>query len=285
MIANLFIVGAAKCGTTSFHDYLNQHPMINMSNQKELNYFNFREIEKDNLYYRGNTLVKTDLEYSRQFDYGTYKYYGESSVSYLFYKKTAEKIFHYNPNAKIIIFLRNPIYRAYSHYLMDYNAGYINCSISDIINNNCSPNEYQQIISLGLYYSQVKRYLDLFKNNVSIHIFEEWNGNELNELHKIENLLDITKCDKYDINRKNKFFEPKFKILKFFNRSVRLKAFTKKIIPKKHISFFKGSIPKEKIKPELSNDLKLKLFKFYRDDIIKLSDLISIDLENIWHAN
>ena len=38
---NLFIVGAAKCGTTSMHEYLSQHPEIFMAPDKELKYFMF----------------------------------------------------------------------------------------------------------------------------------------------------------------------------------------------------------------------------------------------------
>ena len=36
---DFFIVGAAKSGTTSMHDYLRQHPAVFMPAIKELNYF------------------------------------------------------------------------------------------------------------------------------------------------------------------------------------------------------------------------------------------------------
>jgi len=39
MLPNLVIIGAAKCGTTSLHYYLNLHPQIFMSEMKELNFF------------------------------------------------------------------------------------------------------------------------------------------------------------------------------------------------------------------------------------------------------
>ena len=41
---NFFILGAPKCGTTSLHNYLNQHPDIYMSYKKEPHYFCYNEI-------------------------------------------------------------------------------------------------------------------------------------------------------------------------------------------------------------------------------------------------
>ena len=53
-------------------------------------------------------------------------------MSYLFYKNVAEKIKTYNKNAKIIIILRNPIERAFSHYLMDARLGLISESFESV---------------------------------------------------------------------------------------------------------------------------------------------------------
>ena len=40
-LPNLIIIGAMKCGTSSMHNYLDAHPEISMSRQKELNFFSF----------------------------------------------------------------------------------------------------------------------------------------------------------------------------------------------------------------------------------------------------
>ena len=45
MLPNLIVIGAAKCGTTSLHEYLNEHPEISMSSEKELYFF----VEEKNL--------------------------------------------------------------------------------------------------------------------------------------------------------------------------------------------------------------------------------------------
>ena len=80
---------------------------------------------------------------------------GESSVSYLFYPSVAKKIFAYNPQAKIIIVLRNPVERAFSHYLMDTRLGFCNIPLLDIINN---PIKYKQFYQQFWYYQLDKNY-------------------------------------------------------------------------------------------------------------------------------
>ena len=61
MKVDFFIVGAPKAGTTSLYHYLNEHPEIVMSRQKETDYFSDEDLQKKELYYgknRINTLEK-----------------------------------------------------------------------------------------------------------------------------------------------------------------------------------------------------------------------------------
>ena len=58
---------------------------------------------------------------------------GEASASYLFSKTAAKNIYQYDPNAKIIIVLRQPVQRAYSHYLMDQRMALTNLSFEDAL--------------------------------------------------------------------------------------------------------------------------------------------------------
>ena len=134
MKVDFFIVGAPKAGTTSLYYYLNEHPEIEMSTQKETDFFSDSAIQKQGLYY-GKNRIDTEEKYNGLFN--TQKkdvIFGEGSVSYLFYPTVAQEIKAYNPIAKIIIMLRNPIDRAFSHYLMDYRLGLVSDSFEDIIN-------------------------------------------------------------------------------------------------------------------------------------------------------
>ncbi len=104
MKPNFFIVGAPKCGTSSMYYYLKQHPDIFMSKLKEPHYFSMDLLSRTHDYRikNINTYLKLFANVSNE------KRIGEASASYLYSKVAAENIKEFNPNARIIIMLRNP---------------------------------------------------------------------------------------------------------------------------------------------------------------------------------
>jgi len=107
---NFFIVGAPKCGTTSLHEYLQRHPDVFMPFFKEPHYFG-SDLEGSRFrQFRGKP-----ARYLKLFrDARGEKRIGESSPWYLVSQRAAEEIQAYDPTAKIIIMLRNPIDMMYS---------------------------------------------------------------------------------------------------------------------------------------------------------------------------
>jgi hypothetical protein len=107
---NLFIIGAMKSGTTTLHEYLDTHPQILMSHEKEPGYF----VEELGLH-RGE-----DWYFSRwQLDGGKYRYLGESSTHYTklpVFQGVPQRLFEFNPGARLIYIMRNPFDRVVSHY-------------------------------------------------------------------------------------------------------------------------------------------------------------------------
>jgi hypothetical protein len=106
MLPNLLVIGAAKCGTTSLHEYLDAHPEIAMSREKELDFF----VEEKN-WGRGVTW------YEAQFEDAPVR--GESSVAYSaypFYQGVPERITMILDDAKIVYLVRDPLDRIVSHY-------------------------------------------------------------------------------------------------------------------------------------------------------------------------
>ena len=95
---DFFIVGAPKSGTTSLYHYLNEHPKIQMSVQKEPNFFSHTSLERDKLYYSNNR-IDTIEKYHSLFEIEDSNLRGDASVSYLFYKDVPKKILNYNCNA------------------------------------------------------------------------------------------------------------------------------------------------------------------------------------------
>ncbi|MEJ2526794.1 MAG: sulfotransferase [Sulfurovaceae bacterium] len=263
MLPNFMIVGAPKAGTTSLYHYLSRHPEIFMSNPKELNFFSNQEIKEQELYY--DNFVINSLERYKDIFAGSIgkKAIGEASVSYLFYPKTPQKIKEVIPDAKIIILLREPISRAYSHYLMDYRLGYVNFSFDDVVFKRKEDKNidlfYQQYISLGLYYEQVKRYVDTFgKDRVKIYFQDDFKNDPVCIL----------------------FFMPKNKIVDFLYKSS-LRSLIASLLPRSIKEKIIEIAFEQKQKPKMNKQTKEYLYDIYRDDIANLEKLIGVDL-NSW---
>jgi hypothetical protein len=105
MLPTCVIIGAQKCGTTSLHLYLTEHPQIGESQTKEVRYFDQPDGAHTELWYRAHFPLK-----------GRYRYAIESSPYYLFHPRAPERLSAAIPDAKLIALLRDPVARAYSHY-------------------------------------------------------------------------------------------------------------------------------------------------------------------------
>ncbi len=287
-LPNFFIVGAPKAGTTSLYYYLSEHPEVFMSPVKEPNFFSFEEIEAQKLYYKEKG-IGDFKEYLNLFKGAKdEKVIGEASVSYLFYPKVPLKIKKLIPDAKIIIILRNPIERAYSHYLMDYKLGYINIPFEEVVykktNSKWANLYYQQYIELGFYYQQVKRYIDIFgENQVKIFFSENLKNEPKKVIFSLFSFLKIN-IDFSPNNTKlyNTYEMPKNRIFRklysfnFFRKSI------KKIIPSSYLKIVKKTFFYKDRKPDLNKELKKHLRKLYKEDIKKLEILINKDL-SVWY--
>ena len=106
---NLFIIGAMKAGTTSLHSYLDSHPQIFMCKPKEPKYFS-----------RESNLAKGDEWYQELFaNNGGALIIGESSTDYSKapdINGVPQRIAKFNPEARFIYIMRDPIERTISHY-------------------------------------------------------------------------------------------------------------------------------------------------------------------------
>jgi len=285
--SNFFIiVGAAKSGTTSLFHYLSEHPEIFMTTPKEVNFFSKDEIKNQNLFYDSH-ITENISDYENLFrNHTNEKAIGEGSVSYLFYSKTPYKIQELIPNAKILILLREPISRGFSHYLMDYKLGLVNNNYKDIVYKKSTHKNmklyYQQYVELGLYYSQVKRYLDIFgKEQVKIFLQEDLYNNTDYVIKDIFNFLNVDTSFMPNVDKThNVFSSPKNKSIHKIYSNYYLRNSLSKIIPTNIKDNIKKIFFKYDSKPMIDKDVKQYLFTIYYDDIIKLELLINRDLSH-----
>ena len=114
VLPDFLIIGAQKCGTTSLYEYLIQHPDIYAATTKEVGYFD-RYYQKGLPWYRSQFPSAFRKWYVR-LTLGRTFLTGEASTGYILNPHALKRISKIVPKAKLILMLRNPVDRAYSHY-------------------------------------------------------------------------------------------------------------------------------------------------------------------------
>ena len=282
MKVDFFIVGAPKAGTTSLYHYLNEHLEVEMSSQKEPDYFSDYALHEQGMYY-GKNRIDNINKYHGLFTPNAVKLRGEASVSYLFYNDVPQKIKDYNQKSKIIIILRNPIDRAFSHYLMDYRLGLVSESFEDIINKKSKHKNahlfYQQYIQVSEYAPQIKRYLNVFKReNILFIDYEDFKNDVAEVVNNVYLFLGVNDDFQPNLNKKhNTYTMPKNGIIRYIYSFVSFRNFLTSIFSKGLVKSIRNRLFINYRKPKLSNANREFLNEFFKEDIKELNALLNKD--------
>jgi hypothetical protein len=194
---NFFVVGAPKAGTTTLYGHLARHPSIYVSPIKEPNHF-CTDLHPHAASSASNDRLPLNLaaylnaaerppvqvawiesraDYLRLFESASgWPARGECSTSYLYSRAAAANIAAFEPAARIIVTLRDPAARAYSHYLMDRRIGITRRSFSEEIETELRDRDAcwstsRLYLALGCYGEQLERYFRVFPSEQILVLF------------------------------------------------------------------------------------------------------------------
>ena len=297
-LPDFIIIGAARSGTTSLFYYLEQHPKIYFPKVKELNFFCNNRTRKDPLMGYGTgpgdrhaTFWTESLE-----DYRSYfkkcsagQLAGEASVSYLYSPSASSEIASLLPEIKLIVILRHPADRAWSHYLQLVRDGRETLSFSDAL--EAEKDRLKKgwefawhYRNMGLYAEQLSRFYGLFpKENIRVYLFEDLKQNPLGVTCSIFNFfgLNMRNDIRIDVSH-NVSGKLKSKLLaRLINRPSVLRSAVKYIVPRRlghHVmEYIRGKNLKTG-KLQMPSDIRHQLDEFYAEDIKQTAQLIGRDL-------
>lgn len=120
-LPDAMIIGAMKCGTSSLHNYLAQHPQVIPPLRKEVHFFDMN-------YGRGESWYRAN--FGRAGEPGLNF---ESSPYYLYHPLAPERASRLVPQARLIVLVRDPVRRAYSHYWHERDKGREKLSFEDAV--------------------------------------------------------------------------------------------------------------------------------------------------------
>ncbi len=314
---NLFIVGAAKSGTTSLYTYLKNHPNIyfpdrfdfpgSPHNLKEPKYFSSKYHTYPHMGPRDTRTVddttvrelKTYLEYYSKAK--NEKYLGDASTDYLYYFETADDIYDFNRDGKIIISLRNPAERAYSAYTHLRRAYRENLTFEKALEKEEERirGTYEHLWAYkesGLYYNRVKHFIEVFgRENVHVVIFDDLKRDADEVLDGIYRFLG---SDRAGTPAQKKIYNksgiPKDNLrVRMYNKLTSQTGKFKRILKGPRINrfamrvflFIKDKLfTSQLVKGRMEKETKGYLQSYYKEDMENLEKLLDIDLSR-WSAN
>lgn len=273
---NFFIVGTSRAGTTSLYNYLERIPEIYLAPKGKTNFFFPEVFHKENAKKEYLSLFK-NFEFKEK--RGEYAGYLDSQASAQLIKNTV-------PESKIIICLRNPVERAFSHYLGGLRSNdeiipFEKAFEKFMMPINKSSDFYNHYIKLGLYYENVKLFLETFGNqNVKIIIFEEFVNETRKIFQEVLNFLDIEGNIPSNVGQTyNEYAEPLGNLGTYLTKNKMIKGIIKKILPKdSRVELLRVLTNKKGIKPKMLDIHRKILEDFYIDDSKKLKGLLKREL-------
>jgi len=295
ILPNFLLVGAAKCGTSSLHKYLAQHPEIFMTKLKEPRFIS-SQVTPFPLQGPGDHkveawYVKDYEDYVKLFDGAEgFRAVGESSADTLyFYEGTIPVIKQYLGDPRIIIMLRNPVKRAFSayqHLVRDLRED-LSFEEGLIQEPNRIKNNWELIYhykAVGLYYDSVKAFLDNF-SSVKIVLTEDQEKRPQQILREIFRFLDVD-CD-CDINtdiRYNLSGKPKSQWLhQFFTQGNMARKFAQPfartfLSADTRLRISQKILAKNLTRVTINPQIQEQLQRYFEPDIQKLETLLNRDL-------
>lgn len=290
MLPNFFVVGAQKAGTTTLHHLLSGHPEIYLPEQKETKFF-ARESDWD----KGQDYYESQY-FSAVSDQ---KAVGEIDPDYMYYEAAIgrmQQVYGSLDNLKFIFVLRNPIERAFSHYLMTSRRGHEVLSFEKAISqesvrvkDDYLSRQHFSYVDRGFYFRQISRFLEhVSPDKVLILFTEDLNGDELGEVKRVCEFLEID-TDFVPENLKQRFnsaSKPKFLYMrKFLDKNGFLKNLFRALFPfVKTRRKFKEKLLKWNEKgqfksvPKMSAETRTTLKTVFDPDIKQLEVLCQRDL-------
>ena len=293
-LPNFLIVGAAKCGTSSLHNYLNQHPDIFMPTftDEGLKVKEPRFLIKEKVKERLPKGIWNYEDYKSLFDNVTNETaIGESTVLYLYYHNEAIKNIkkYLKEDVKIIIMLRNPIDRAYSAYSFASRTPQENQPFKEALINARERFDKDETLSpmilykeLGLYYKMVKAYMENFKD-VHVILYDDFVLQTDLEVSRAFDFLNIINTNEINtdkvINSGGKKWNSRL-MKDLLMGEGGMKKILKFLLPKKVRVNIKERLTNSfTSKADKINDsIKKELLDYYQKDIQLLEKLITKDL-------
>lgn len=304
-IANVFLIGAAKAGTTALAEMLGQHPNITTMAIKEPGHF-CTDIDPANFSAQYNRLLQWDESsyFSKQAlqdrhigfvqQRGNYHrlvsealkakpqatHVLDASTAYLYSETAAKELAHYNSKAKVIVLLRDPVDRAFSHYTMALKYGMEQASAMEAFEREAALERAQWgrdecYLELGKYAKQLASWMDRFSSKHLLILFhDDLKKTPQKVMQRITEFLDLPTFAPSEAKAANVGSVPKYP--KVNAMGMRVLAPIREKLPKELVAGLKKVLQQKA--PDLDPEVEHWLKKYYSTHTDQLESLTNLNL-------
>lgn len=280
-IPGFIIIGAPKCGTTALWHFLNQHPGVCMSENKEPRFFSQvkgsmeKKISGDGARLSGTYNRGLKWYNSLFINYKIGQLAGEASTIYFATEDSPGLIYNHNPEIKLILMLRHPVKRLYSHYWQEHKLGFNFPAFNVMVQENNPRFRYYKKTSH--YRQNLERYFQYFKREqVLILVQEEFNVEPGQHLEKVYQFLQLPPHEVNVNDRVNDQVTPKNKKLAFLLMYMRFIKIDK-VIPgfiSKKMKKLRNKLMHKNTKPFQYQPMDENLFKKLQEEFVQDIDFV-----------
>ena len=260
-LEGIHVLGVHKGGTTRIFEVLTSHPEICGTTPKQHLYFYNDEYNFDFSHFKSLTAIDASPNLK----------FVDATPDHFFDLRAAKNIARLANPRLMLVSLRNPIDRAYSHWVMNNGTMKRQQFLS---------NPPKSCIERGLYFRAIQTYMSIDVGGFGVAIFEKWTDQENVFFDEIAELLKIEK-GLFSFERASKNAPYKSPLVRGLMK--RIPAGLKSSLPLMLRSIVRSKLTGYGDQGTLNDDEKMKLLPLFVRDIESCSDLLNKDLLKIWN--
>ena len=279
-----FLVGGSRCGTTSLHSAFARHPGIFVPRDKSPNFFTAPDMADfpdaaAMIAMKGHSITDRDDYLDLFTEANDIQVRGEVSPVYLQSIHTAARIAAFAPEARIIAILRDPVDRAFAHYIgrrrdgLDDRDTFEEAIAAELVDHAPRAIAFNRYLAIGRYAFFLERFYREFPaNRIKVVFFDDLVRDPAHVLQGLFDFLEVERLgDRIPMDHRNRGGIIRNPLLRnVWTRTAPVRARLRKHLPES-VRDLAGRAFLSKIeKPSLDPAIRRDLVDYFAEDLFDL---------------